>query len=338
MFKFLKDRREARKRADEEDKPRATATPAPAATRAPAAAQPPPRAARDVGRDMDIMARQLAGNLRREGITLDFTPASLPLVDGMLATRRRDLQGASAEKRRTRENLIALQVGAYVGEVLRQKDGGVWIKGADGLPAVDLGTHLAPTVVTAVGLLAEGHITMPEGQVETFAAYYDIVSKSQRNWLDTAVRGAHPNLESLKKEMSDDGRLAEWILAQARIALKTARTKWDKSLDFSPASLEAVEGVLTQMHDLLAKAKPGERPTDAQIEGAAKLWGVYVGEVVRRHYGGRWTLTRPDGVLQLEIKGAKVFPLRKVQKRIVEGPADAIPFYFHAMEKALTAR
>ena len=54
-----------------------------------------------------------------------------------------------------------------------------------------------------------------------------------------------------------------------------------------------------------------------------------------RKDSGRWTISQPERVLQLEIKHARLCPVRKVQKRLLNGPADAIPLYFHAMRTAL---
>ena len=187
-------------------------------------------------------------------------------------------------------------------------------------------------------LLTDGWIGLPDGPVDTVVAYYDHVSLAARGWLDGIVRGTHPSLESLQLEMSTDSELAEWLVVKLQLAIKTATTKSIAPLDFTPESLEAVEVVLTQIHDRLKTATPAERPTDKQIEDAAIMWGVYVGEVVRRPYGGRWAISRPKGVLQLETEDAAIFPVRKVQKRLTVGPADAIPHYFNAMRVVLESK
>ena len=93
--------------------------------------------------------------------------------------------------------------------------------------------------------------------------------------------------------------------------------------------------MLGQLHDALKSATLEQRPSEKQLEGASIMWGVYVGEVVRRHYGGQWEVSKPDGILQLVIGQARLFPLRKVQKRITEGPGDNVAFYFSAMKTVL---
>ena len=164
--------------------------------------------------------------------------------------------------------------------------------------------------------------------------------RRQQHWLDKALLGTSPDRESLRAAIADDPSVAETILAQAESALLTAATKWDLVLDFSPESLKGVESILDVLHDALGKPeRPGDpRPAEGAIRGMAILWGCYVGEVMRRHIGGRWSNT-PIGeqgpVLRVEIGTTQVFPLRKVEKRILDGPGDAIPFYFHGVRKVV---
>jgi len=325
MLKFLKDAwKDAQQRVEEEDKARAAAK---------AAARPG-----GAGPDMTALAQKFAESLKAKGVLLDFKPSSLAVIDRVLAAAKGDLKNMSAADKRNVENHACVSIGAYVGEVVRREEGGVWVQGDDGLPRVDLGSHLAPVVAVVLGLFEHGRVRMPDGPVETLTAYYNAVSKMARVALEQVVSGGSKDLQTLMCEMSADGELAKWLAVQAQLAVKTAGTKWSTPLDFSPKSLDGVERILSELHDLLKTAPPGDRPTDKQIEGAAIIWGVYVGEVIRRHYGGKWALSKPDGALQLEIEKATIFPLRKVQKRLVDGPGDAVPFYFNAMRVALAQR
>lgn len=321
MFESLKKRRqEASERVDEQNRTNDLASQA-----APGDPEGLP--------DMIGLARQFATTLSNKGLKLDFKPASLAVVDRVLVSSRTELAAMSAGELADRKRLethAALNMGAYVGEVLRVDEGGLWTKGPDGLPAVDLGWHIASPIATVLGLLTRGRVEMPGGSLESLVKYYGVVSAASREALEGVVRGPHQTIESLQRDMTDHGELAVWISNHAQLAVKTAKTKWNTSLDFTPASLQVLEGVLTELHDVLRTAPPEDRPTDQQIEMAAKIWGVYVGEVVRRHLGGKWSVS--EGVLQLEINDARIFPLRKVQKRLIDGPGDAIPFYFHAMQ------
>lgn len=288
--------------------------------------------------DMIGLARQFAATLSDKGLAVDFTPASLATIDQVLQSAKSELAAMSIVEIADRKRLAthaALNMGAYVGEVLRSDEGGLWTKGPDGLPAVDLGWHVASPIAAVLGLLTQGRVAMPSGFVETLVAYHQLIASLSHAELEDIVRGKHETLTRLQRDMSENAELATWLSNHARIAVKTARTKWNALLDFTPASLQAVENVLAQLHDVLQTAPPDDRPTEQQIELAAKVWGVYVGEVVRRHMGGKWALS--EGVLQLEINDARLFPLRKVQKRLIDGPGDAIPFYFNAVKAQLAS-
>ena len=327
MFDSLKKRwQEASARVDAENQAKELASRA-----APGNAQDLP--------DMIGLARQFAATLSNKGLAVDFTPASLATVDRVLQSAKSELaamSGVEVADRKRLESHAALNLGAYVGEVLRSDEGGLWTKGPDGLPAVDLGWHVASPIAAALGLLTQGRIAMPSGFVETLVAYHQLISSLSRAELDDVVRGKHETMTRLQRDMSENAELATWLSTHAQIAVKTARTKWNALLDFTPASLQAVENVLAQLHDVLRTAPPEDRPTDQQIEMAAKIWGVYVGEVVRRHLGGKWTLS--EGVLQLDVNDARIFPLRKVQKRLIDGPGDAIPFYFNGLKAHLAGK
>lgn len=181
--------------------------------------------------------------------------------------------------------------------------------GEDKIYVLDFGALQAPVIQAMFGFMMDGKVSTPSGPVDSVVSYYQTASSMNAAWLVTTVCGSHSDLESLHREMTSDADLAQWLSSQAQIAIKTARTKWDLALDFSPDSLEKVESVLAQLHDALKTATPEERPTEKQIEAASIIWGVYVGEAIRRHYGGKWEL-KPEGVIQLRINTSTLFPLR----------------------------
>jgi hypothetical protein len=288
--------------------------------------------------DMSAHASRFAAGLVETGLALDFTEASLPRVDRLLALMKREIASAPTEERRRVENTAALNIGAYVGELLRREEGGVWTDGPNGVPVVDLGSHLATTVWVVLGLFRDGRIMMPDGEVTTVTAYYQSITTIARASLEAIVRGPHADLADLQRAMSADDELAAWLIVQAQLAVKTGQTKWGLPLDFTLDSLKGIENMLEALHAGVKSAAPEDRPTDDQVQRLSVLWGVYVGEVTRRQYGGTWTIDQPDNVLTLNINDAKVWPLRKVQKRIIDGPGDAIPFYVVAIGKMIASR
>ncbi|HUQ88352.1 MAG TPA: hypothetical protein VM096_12385, partial [Vicinamibacterales bacterium] len=101
--------------------------------------------------------------------------------------------------------------------------------------------------------------------------------------------------------------------------MHSAKLTWGESIDFTQDSLEAIERLLGKMHNHYKFAAPGQGPNDEQLATTAKTWGIYIGEVIRRHYGGQWSVGE-DGVLALSIGETQVYPVAKARKRIVDGP------------------
>jgi hypothetical protein len=101
--------------------------------------------------------------------------------------------------------------------------------------------------------------------------------------------------------------IAEMMQAHAEEAVATARA-YRIPLDYSEASLEKLEEILGQ----LCREMPSSKPSSAQVEEACKIWGGYLGEVVRRRWGGEWTLeTYPGGSFAtptLTVLAGKMFP------------------------------
>jgi hypothetical protein len=112
--------------------------------------------------------------------------------------------------------------------------------------------------------------------------------------------------------------------------------KHGESLYFSSESLEGVERIMIALHKQAKEAPADQKLTDAQVTELAKLWGIYVGEVIRRYYGGQWSLV--DGVPDLALGGKNSSPLAKVRKRIVDGPMDNLKYYFQSIMKVLSSQ
>lgn len=129
----------------------------------------------------------------------------------------------------------------------------------------------------------------------------------------------------------------------AQGAVDIAR-QFEITLDYSEDSLQQVESILGQLHNDLhhapAASRPAPPPTD-QMEMMCKLWGGYFGEVVRRRWGGEWTIeTYPGGnfaTLTLTLPAGKIFPSIKVYRRLTEGEGDNVWKFYQSMRPKLAA-
>src|SRR5215831_3126596 len=108
--------------------------------------------------------------------------------------------------------------------------------------------------------------------------------------------------------------------AYAEKAVAIAR-ELNARLDYSENSLLEVEGILAQLaHDM-----PSAGPSSDDLTEMCKLWGSYFGEVVRRRFGGDWSIETYPGkqfaTLTLTVAGNRLFPSMKIHRRLTSGEA-----------------
>ena len=117
--------------------------------------------------------------------------------------------------------------------------------------------------------------------------------------------------------------------AYAAAAVTLAREIFRQRLDYNSESLVAFEAVLSEL------SEKGDLDYDYEV----KLWGSYLGEVLRRRYAGGWEMTQyPGGVAAVpavEVRGSRLFPLMKVYRRITMGDAESIAAFFDMVTERL---
>ena len=292
----------------------------------------------NVAEKMPALAREFAQVCKTNGIALDFLPRTLPLVDRFLSRARGDVQQLAAKQdpqASTLQRQNATWIAAYLGEVIRHETGGNWYDFED-RPLLNVGDYAADPMATVTALFERG--TSQEGDltIESTKGYCELICRMQRLWLEGTLIGTYESMSALRTSMTPDAKLAGWLVGQAQSAVKTAKMTWQESLDFTDDSLDAIERIMSKMHQRSRQGTDGGLSNE-QLDEASKMWGVYVGEIIRRYYGGQWS-TAPDGVLQLALSGWTAYPIDKVHKRIVDGASDNIRFYFAAVPKALNSR
>src|SRR5262249_39708386 len=125
------------------------------------------------------------------------------------------------------------------------------------------------------------------------------------------------------KPSADHARLVE---AYALDAVDAA-AKHGVTLDFSEARIEHIESILATMHDEMSTAQPSEEV----VWTFARMYGSYIGEVMRRRHGGTWgvaTLGNDDAVA-LDLPAAKpnrqiVWPWYRVLNRFRKGAEENV--------------
>ena len=75
----------------------------------------------------------------------------------------------------------------------------------------------------------------------------------------------------------------------------------------------------------------GESP-ELDLDFEVRLWGSYLGEVLRRRYAGGWEMTQYPGgavaVPAVEVRGSRLFPLLKVYRRLTVGEEEDLTRIF----------
>jgi hypothetical protein len=93
-------------------------------------------------------------------------------------------------------------------------------------------------------------------------------------------------------------------------------------LDYSAGSIQSLEEFIASSFD-----PPGSSYVP---ESLAVGVGCYVGEVVVRTLGGRWS---PDGSAEVREIGSVncTFPIQKAQRRFANGPEDSLSWYYQVL-------
>lgn len=123
--------------------------------------------------------------------------------------------------------------------------------------------------------------------------------------------------------------LAAMMQAYAKEAVRIAASEHAVNLDYSPTSIGALDGILSQL-------APSQ---EIDLERLTKLWGSYFGEVLRRRYASEWTMSEYPGgkfaVPTLEIGGSRIYPLMKVHRRLTMGESESLVTFQQMVEKRL---
>jgi hypothetical protein len=114
----------------------------------------------------------------------------------------------------------------------------------------------------------------------------------------------------------------------ARAAAAVARSDFQQKLDFTSESIDGLDEILVRV---------GESP-ELDLDFEVRLWGSYLGEVLRRRYAGTWEMTQYPGralaVPAIDVRGSWLFPLMKVYRRLTEGDEEDLrTFYVMVTER-----
>jgi hypothetical protein len=114
-------------------------------------------------------------------------------------------------------------------------------------------------------------------------------------------------------------------------AVSIARDQFSANLDFSEESLGGLESLLQLADERYKQASSVENAAPIPIESTVRVWGSYLGEVIRRNLGGEWIIDKEAVFLQLGYR--KLDPLFEVRSRITDGPQFNVQNFFNSLKE-----
>ncbi len=119
--------------------------------------------------------------------------------------------------------------------------------------------------------------------------------------------------------------LGAMMESYARAAAELAGKRFRQDLDFTAESIERLDEILVLV---------GDSP-EMDLDFEVRLWGSYLGEVLRLRYAGKWEMTDYPGesvaVPAVEARGSRLFPLMKVYRRLTMGGEEDLQEFFNTV-------
>jgi hypothetical protein len=142
-------------------------------------------------------------------------------------------------------------------------------------------------------------------------------------------------MSDLKKQLESTAfaDLNEMMEGYASAAVEVAQHEYRYALDFSSDSIDTLDDIL-----VLVSESP-----ERDVEFETRLWGSYLGEVLRRRYAGVWEMTQYPGAQggaqnatpAVDVRGSRLFPLMKVHRRLTMGEEDDLGSFFAMVTERL---
>ena len=108
----------------------------------------------------------------------------------------------------------------------------------------------------------------------------------------------------------------------AQAAVEVAKSDFRQTLDFSSDSINGLDEILVLLSESL----------EIDLDFESRLWGSYLGEVLRQRYAGSWEMTQYPGgehaVPAVDVRGSRLFPLMKVYRRMTVGDEDDLRSFY----------
>lgn len=134
--------------------------------------------------------------------------------------------------------------------------------------------------------------------------------------------------------MADFQSIDHMMQSYADDAVQAAQDRFGFQLDYSPESIRSLETILAGVG-----ASPDLSEKD-KVEEQVRVWGGYLGEVVRRQWNGAWDLIqypgRAEAMPALTISGSQIYPLMKIYRRLTVGESENVWKFYEQVRDRLS--
>lgn len=272
------------------------------------------------------------------GIELDYSPPSLIALDRVLNVL---IPTLSADD----QDPAVVMLGSYLGEVFLRTCGGRWEMGdvfagpaLRGLGGKEVTVSPFARVRHAFEKLEAHHLSSfwnkVVGQIETSEPLED--RSGFRPPPETKIRLLPVFTNGNSGQGPSDAELARTMIEETRKFIDILRADLGVELDYSLDSLRFLDHYLRSLNDSMKKeGKMGERRVFVYLAGN------YLGEVLRRSYGGRWIYVPEHEttglILREDRENGTVYPHKAAAKLAMEYEPGGIIAYADKIKKRISA-
>ena len=111
------------------------------------------------------------------------------------------------------------------------------------------------------------------------------------------------------------------IVANAQLAVKMFADVENQELHFDEQSLAIVDAFINKKFGVFERAT---------LNGLVSTLGAFLGECIRRNFGGKWDIIRGELCIRFS-EGNAVFPFTKVRKHFEDGATDSILGFYQVL-------
>lgn len=115
----------------------------------------------------------------------------------------------------------------------------------------------------------------------------------------------------------------------AKGAVEVAGSDFRQTLDFSAESINVLDEILVLLAETI----------EIDLDYESRLWGSYLGEVLRSRYAGTWEMTQYPGgqhaVPAVDVRGSRLFPIMKVYRRLTIGEEEDLGTFYAMVTERL---